>query len=168
MLRRLAPKILLFWSIFVPASIAYGSDPFGPTTLLSMDTKSKLVNGEWTNSIVGRLTPCMVLGETCPAIWVRLYKLGGTDNSLEAVGTLVKTGPAHWREYNYTDLGGQTMGHARFNFVETGRSNNVIQLNDSSRQVQLEIDLDNGIVRYGEDGGAKRPLYRAWGLRSSR
>jgi len=128
------------------------------------DTRDKLVVGRWSNSIVGGLEPCMVSGRTCPAVWVRLYRLGTRD----PVGTLVKTGSAHWREYSLSDEGGRIVGNARFNFQQQRRSGNVIQLHDPSRNVQLEIDLDDDVVRYGEDGGPKRPLYGAWGLRDLR
>lgn len=53
--------------ILAIAFAADASDPYGPATDHSIDTKSALVNGEWTNSIVGGLEPCMVAGEYCRA-----------------------------------------------------------------------------------------------------
>jgi hypothetical protein len=159
-----ATKILAFVIVLGVSFAAHASDPFGTATNRSVDTRDKLVVGRWSNSIVGGLEPCMVSGRTCPAVWVRLYRLGTRD----PVGTLVKTGSAHWREYSYSDEGNRIVGNARFNFQEQRRSGNVIQLHDPSRNVQLEIDLDDDVVRYGEDGGSKRPLYTAWGLRDLR
>ncbi|MBK5938565.1 hypothetical protein [Halochromatium roseum] len=155
----IARSALIVAALSIPCA-AQAADPFGVQTLISVDTPSKLVVGELNNSIVGHLAPCMVMGEYCPAIWVGLY-----DGS-KAIGTLVKTGPSHWREYAYAPH--TRVGTARFNFRETGRSGNVIQLDDSSRGVQLEIDLDDGVVRYGEDGGPKRVLYKASALKKGR
>lgn len=65
----------------------------------------------------------------------------------------VQTGPRTWVEYTNS-------GQAKFNFTETGRDAWSVYLNDSARGVQLQLDIHRKMVRYGEDNGAMRDLYR--------
>lgn len=50
-------------------------------------------------------------------------------------------------------------GRTAFNFQETGRDDWSVYLNDTSRDVQLQLDLHRRKVTYGTNGGAKSDLY---------
>jgi hypothetical protein len=73
--------------------------------------------------------------------------------TIPAGARFVQTGPRTWTEYTRS-------GQAKFTFTETGRDAWSVYLNDNSRRVQLQIDIHRKMVRYGEDNGAKRDLYR--------
>ncbi|NEV61416.1 hypothetical protein G3446_05820 [Thiorhodococcus minor] len=68
-------------------------------------------------------------------------------------GSIAQTGGRTWVEYGNS-------GAARFSFQETHRDDWSVYLNDSSRNIQLQLDLHRKWVSYGEDGGPKRDLYR--------
>ncbi|WP_197460226.1 mannan-binding lectin [Sphingorhabdus sp. M41] len=68
-------------------------------------------------------------------------------------GSFRQTGPGRWTEYN-------VQGRAMFEFAETGRDQWSVYLNDSSRNIQLQLDLHRKWVGYGQNGGAKSDLYQ--------
>jgi len=68
-------------------------------------------------------------------------------------GSFKQTGPGRWTEYN-------DRGRATFRFIETGRDQWSVYLEDRSRNVQLQLDLHRKWVGYGQNGGAKSDLYR--------
>lgn len=68
-------------------------------------------------------------------------------------GSFGQTGNGRWTEYNAN-------GRAIYTFVETGRDEWSVYLDDSSRNVQLQIDVYRNWVTYGSNGGAKSDLYR--------
>lgn len=68
-------------------------------------------------------------------------------------GKFVRTGGGAWTEYDAS-------GKRTYTFRETGRDAWSVYLNDTSRNVQLQLDLHRKWVSYGEDGGPKRDLYQ--------
>ncbi len=68
-------------------------------------------------------------------------------------GSFRQTGPGRWAEFN-------DRGQATFRFTETGRDQWSVYLNDSSRNVQLQLDLYRKWVGYGQNGGSKSDLYQ--------
>tara|TARA_R110000850_G_scaffold75593_5_gene164637 strand:- start:714 stop:1574 length:861 start_codon:yes stop_codon:yes gene_type:complete len=70
-----------------------------------------------------------------------------------AGGSFRKSGPGRWTEYD-------AQGRAMFDFVETGRDQWSVYLDDRSRNVQLQLDLHRNWIGYGENGGAMSDLYQ--------
>lgn len=68
-------------------------------------------------------------------------------------GSFKQTGPGRWTEYN-------DRGQATFRFIETGRDQWSVYLDDRSRNIQLQLDLHRKWVGYGQNGGAMSDLYR--------
>jgi len=69
-----------------------------------------------------------------------------------AQGRFQKTGPDIWKEFN-------AAGIPVFSFKETNRDEWSVYISDSSRNVQIQIDLYRMKILYGTNGGAKRDLY---------
>ena len=67
-------------------------------------------------------------------------------------GLFRETGRGHWTEYGAD-------GRVKYTFSETGRDDWSVYLNDSSRNVQLQIDIHRKWIRLGDRGGPKRDFY---------
>lgn len=67
-------------------------------------------------------------------------------------GSYVKQPDGTWAEYN---LGGQVT----FRFTEQQRDEWSVYLNDSSRNVQIQLDLFRRKISYGTNGGQRSDLY---------
>lgn len=48
---------------------------------------------------------------------------------------------------------------AQFNFIETGRDEWSVYLNDPGRNMQIQIDLHRGLILWSQNNGPKSPLY---------
>ena len=116
-----------------------------------------------TRTIRGNVS-CLVdqnFNDTVSSIVVR----GKSNNSASGVngrsvktaifsgGRFVETQPRRWTEFGNDR-------QAKFSFIEIGRDDWSVYLNDNSRNVQIQIDLHRKMIGYGENNGAKRDLYR--------
>lgn len=66
-------------------------------------------------------------------------------------GRFVENGGGRW-----TELGNDG---AQFNFVETGRDEWSVYLNDPGRNLQIQLDLHRRQILWGQNNGPKSPLY---------
>ncbi|ANV85425.1 hypothetical protein AWQ21_14330 [Picosynechococcus sp. PCC 7003] len=69
-----------------------------------------------------------------------------------ANGYLQQTSSGIWTEFD-------TNGGVAFTFQETGRDNSSVYLNDPTRNLQLQIDVDRRMISFGMNNGPKRDLY---------
>lgn len=76
-----------------------------------------------------------------------------TGDGKTELGYFAALGSGQWAEFD-------VRGSINFRFVETGRDEWSVYLNDASRDVQIQLDLYTKQVLYGEDGKAVTPLYQ--------
>jgi TIR domain len=76
------------------------------------------------------------------------------DGNGKALGFLKQSAAGRWVE---TDASGSDV---RFQFAETGRDEWSVYLNDSSRNMRLQLDLNTRKVMFAAGGDAMRGLYR--------
>jgi hypothetical protein len=138
----------------------------------------------------GRRTLVIAGGVAAALLVVGLVAQSGGEPAAESVSSVVaqeptRSGPPPAAAYSHAgtqvvigDASGKVLGRyvavqdgawvetgpdgkeARFEFTESGRSADQVQLYDSSRDVHIRLDLAGRRVMYAQGQGAETPLYR--------
>lgn len=83
------------------------------------------------------------------------------DSVTHARGRFAKTGPNEWTEFDIS-------GRATFHFTESNRDDWSVYLFDRSRNVQIQIDVHRGWIRFAPYGQQWSDLYQITGANARR
>lgn len=83
------------------------------------------------------------------------------DSATHARGRFAQTGPNEWTEFDLS-------GRATFHFTESNRDDWSVYLFDRSRNVQIQIDVHRGWIRYAPSGQQWGDLYQITGATARR